>query len=62
MPGPAPVFTERIQVKVRPDQRAALRRVAGLVEMTEAEALRWIIDHGTAAIEQGHAAANREEH
>lgn len=54
-PGPEPVFTHRVQVKVRPDQHESLARVAGLLGMSQSDVVRWVLDSGLAAIEQSHA-------
>ena len=50
-PGPRPVFTERMVVQVRADQRSAVTRIANVLGMSASEWVRWCIDQGTTAIE-----------
>ena len=48
--GPRPVFTDRLVVKVRPDQRTTLEQLAGSLDMTLSDLVRWILDHGIDAV------------
>ncbi|MGK2884679.1 MAG: hypothetical protein ACSLE8_07870 [Rhodococcus sp. (in: high G+C Gram-positive bacteria)] len=50
-----------MQVRLRDDQHAALRRVSALVGMAQSDVVRWVLDSGLAAIEQAHPEA-KEEH
>lgn len=50
-PGPKPVFTERMDLRLRPDQVDALARIASVVPMTASELVRMFIDVGTDAFE-----------
>lgn len=51
-PGPCPVFTERLIVKVRPEQLAAVQRIARVLHRPASDVVRWFIDTGVAAIDQ----------
>ena len=50
-PGPSPIFTERLVVNVRPDQRRSLDHIAGVCEVTVSDLLRWWVDEGITAFE-----------
>ena len=50
-PGPAPIFTERLVVNVRPDQRRSLEHIAGVCDLTVSDLVRWLVDHGIEAFE-----------
>lgn len=50
-PGPAPIFTERLVVNVRPDQRRSLEHIAGVCEVTVSDLVRWFVDEGVHAFE-----------
>lgn len=50
-PGPKPMFTERVVVMIRPDQRQALDRICRTLELSVSDIARWMIDQGVAAIE-----------
>lgn len=39
-PGPDAVFTDRLNIKIRPEQREALERLAELFEITTSELVR----------------------
>lgn len=50
-PGPKPMFTERVVVMIRPDQRQALDRICRTLEISVSDLVRWFVDQGVAAIE-----------
>jgi len=50
-PGPKPIFTARVVVKLRPDQYDAVKRVAAVLGLTGSDVIRWFIDEGTRAVE-----------
>ena len=56
--GPKPIFENRLQVKIRSDQRQSLDRFAAMFNVTVSDVVRWILDHGLDAIE--HAAQRQE--
>lgn len=49
--GPAPVFTERMVVRLRPDQSDAIARIAKAFQLTPSELVRMWIDLGSEAVE-----------
>ncbi len=51
-PGPKPIFTERLVLNIRPDQRQALNRISQSLDRNVSEIVRWILDNGIDAIEQ----------
>ena len=61
-PGPEPLFTNRLQVKIRTDQRQAINRLASALSFTTSELVRWILDHGIDALERSHVATQEELH
>ena len=61
-PGPEPLFTNRLQVKIRTDQRQAINRLASALGFTTSELVRWILDSGLDALERSHAAIQEEVH
>lgn len=50
-PGPKPVFTERVVVKLRPDQLQAVERIAHVLGVSTSDVVRWFIDQGVQAVE-----------
>ena len=50
-PGPKPVFTERMDLRLRPDQVQALARISSVIPATTSELVRMFIDYGTDAFE-----------
>lgn len=50
-PGPAPTFTERMEVRLRPDQYEAIDRISSALQFTPSELVRLFIDQGTEAVE-----------
>jgi hypothetical protein len=50
-PGPVPTFTERIVVKLSPDQHQAVQRIALTLGFTVCDVVRWFIDEGARAVE-----------
>ncbi len=51
-PGPVPTFTKKLKVWVRPDQDAALGRIARALGMTVSDVVRMFLDTGIDAVEQ----------
>ncbi|MFT3854170.1 MAG: hypothetical protein QM733_15720 [Ilumatobacteraceae bacterium] len=49
-PGPKPVFTDRMELRMRPDQRHDIEVFASLLGLTVSEVTRWILDVGIGAI------------
>ncbi len=49
-PGPRPVFTERLVVNIRIDQRTTLNHLAKSLDMTLSDLVRWILDNGIDAV------------
>jgi hypothetical protein len=49
--GPKPIFTERLYVKIRSDQRDALERIAVTLGLSLSDVVRWLLDEGTQAVE-----------
>lgn len=45
------MFTERVVVMIRPDQRQALDRICRTLEVSVSDLVRWFVDQGVAAIE-----------
>jgi hypothetical protein len=45
-PGPKPIFTERVVVKLRQDQRQSVERIAHVLGLSTSEIVRWFIDEG----------------
>jgi hypothetical protein len=64
--GPEAIFTELLKVKVRPDQSASLRRIAGVMGITRSDLVRLIIDNTVSklddAIEPMHAYIEEHTH
>ena len=58
--GPRPVFTDRLVVNVRPDQRTELTQLATALDMSLSDVVRWILDHGIDALTTGYAKAWKE--
>jgi hypothetical protein len=50
-PGPAPVFTERIELRLRPDQVQRLDRIAKAIGWSRSDVIRLGLDQFTEAIE-----------
>jgi hypothetical protein len=50
-PGPIPMFTERVVVKLRADQHEAVQRIATALGFTVSDVIRWFIDEGAHAVE-----------
>lgn len=50
-PGPEPVFTERMELRMRPDQVQALDRIAKAFRMTRSDVLRLAVDQFTDAVD-----------
>lgn len=50
-PGPLPVFSGRVVVKVRPEQVEAVQRIARVLGLTGSDIVRWFIDNGIQAVE-----------
>jgi hypothetical protein len=59
-PGPEPLFTHRLNVKIRDDQRKAIDRLASALGFTASGLVRWILDNGIDALERSHAAVQEE--
>ena len=59
-PGPEPLFTNRLQVKIRDDQRQAINRLASALGFTTSDLVRWILDSGLQALERSHVAVQEE--
>ncbi|MGI9121202.1 MAG: ribbon-helix-helix protein, CopG family [Acidimicrobiales bacterium] len=51
-PGPDPVFTERIELRLRPDQVQRLDRIAKAFRMTRSDIVRLAVDSFTDAVEE----------
>lgn len=60
-PGPVPIFTERIVVKIRADQAEALQRIARVLGQSVSDVTRWFIDNGIQAVEGTSAYQQLEE-
>lgn len=58
--GPKPLFTERMEVRLRPDQAAAMQRIAKTLNLPTAELMRWFVDQGIGAVEGAPAYATLE--
>ncbi len=50
-PGPEPVFTERMDLRMRPDQVQALDRIAKAFRMSRSDVLRLAVDQFTDAVD-----------
>ena len=50
-PGPEPVFTERMELRMRPDQVKALDRIAKAFRMSRSDVLRLAVDQFTDAVD-----------
>lgn len=48
-PGPKPLFTERMDLRLRPDQVAGMERIAAVIGVTQSDLVRWFIDSGIKA-------------
>jgi len=59
-PGPTPIFTDRLVVNMRPDQRQALNRIAQTLDRSVSDIVRWILDNGIDAIEHSWKETTRE--
>ena len=59
-PGPEPLFTHRLQMKIRTDQWKAIDSLASVLGMTNSELIRWILDHGIDAVQRSHNAVQEE--
>lgn len=50
-PGPTPVFTERLVVKIRPDQADRLAVIARALRLNQSEVVRYALDLFTESVE-----------
>lgn len=60
-PGPEPVFTERMDLRLRADQTVALDRIAQAFQLSRSDLMRLALDQFTSAIEEGPFLARLEE-
>lgn len=55
------MFTKRMVVQIREDQRTALQRIAVVLDLSVSDVVRWFIDEGTNAVESTPSYANLEK-
>jgi len=59
-PGPKPVFTQRMEVRLRRDQSQTLHRLSEALGISRSDLVRMILDYGIEATNTAHDNATKE--